>query len=394
MGSSWLLLILTLLSSIGDTIFLVGLPMHLYKSSGNTFVSTTYVSILIYLTVFICRKYIIKIQSEKKPIDIVIGGELAMGALEVLVLVIYFYFQSDWVLILSVIPLALLYNLYAVPKFFDLQDYFHRGELVKFTALLSFFRESGIFIGVLIAGFLIEKYSIFEVLIADAFSFILFGISILLYKLYFRDDKYKQDKISKEVNVDKSKYYEMDLKTFMIISSIVGFFLSWQQSSLIPVVNNSYGIPLDEVSMLRTVFGAIGLSFGLYLINKKINIQKMWCILTLSVPAFVFTTFFLGSYVMIITMLIAMGLLKAFSDAGKKACYMQYKANNKYPSIASVQWTTESLFKLTLIPLAYFIDVFAKGQSYTLIVYFLLLFFVACIVGYLNYEFIKKRHYS
>lgn len=391
MNSSIVLLVLTLLSSIGDTIFLVGLPLHLYKTTNQSFASTTLISILIYLTVFLFGRLIIKINSQKNPLEIVAFGEISMGVVELITLVIYFVTKSELVLILAVVPLALIYNLYAVPKFFEIQDFFHKGEVVKFTSLISFFREAGVFLGVIIGSFLIQYHSIFEVLLVDAASFILYGVILLMYRNNTLDRKSFEQTKTKTIEDTKGI---SSLRHFLIVSSISGFFLAWQQSSSIPVVNHSFHLPFDQISIFRTIAGLIGLALGVIIINLNFDISKIWKNTACMVLVFIFGSYFVNSYVVVFTLFLVFGLLKSTTDAAKKSYYLNCKAQDMYPNLAAVQWTVESLSKISLIPLALAMDAFAKGTEYTLLIYIVSLFISGALTGMLNHVFIKKKYYQ
>ncbi|MGE3611033.1 MAG: MFS transporter [Bacteriovoracaceae bacterium] len=390
MNSSMLLLLLTFISSIGDTIFLVGLPLHLYKSSDQSFTSTTIISILIYLTVFIFSKVIIKIHSIGNPIKTVAWGEITMGMIEILTLLIYNHQNSNVVLIISIIPLALVYNLYAVPKFYELQDYFCNGEVTKYTALMSFFREAGVFTGITAASFIIEYYSIKEALILDSISFLFYGIILLAYKSKSKNSHLKNQQTKPN---SASNFEDLSLKNFLIISSISSFFLAWQQSSSIPVINNSFNISFDSIGLMRVIFGVTGLGIGILILNLNYSIKKFWIHTTLAVLIIVLISYLFDNYIIAVTVFVILGTLKSSNDAARKSYYVNCLNKGIYPKLASIQWTVESLTKMSLIPLAFVMDSFFKGNRYTLLIYLGFLLVCGALTGLLNYEYIRKKHY-
>ena len=315
-----------------------------------------------------------------------------MGVIEIFVLLIYLGTNSNTLLLISVIPLALVYNLYAVPKFFEIQDYFHKGELVRFTSLMSVTRETGVYIGIITAGFLIENYSIKEVLIVDIFSFIFYGLIVFIVKNKLKKQHSENSKVNSEY--DNEKKYCLPLRNFLVTSLLTGFLLAWQQSSSIPAINNSFGIDLDTASYFRAIFGVAGLLIGLLIVSKINNIEKLWSVLPVIFLPLFLVLYYISPYAVMFILFSFLGLLKSVSDAAKKSVYISYKSNNIYPGIASIQWTTESFWKIALVPLALVIDKFFQGTQHTLIIYIVLLIVLSVLSGIGNSFYIRKKYYD
>ncbi len=393
MNNSKFLLFFTFISSIGDTLFLVGLPVYFYKSGDGNLLHATFVSIFINLIVFISRKFIIKLHTTSSYIKVVAYGEIIMGVTELIILILFNTFNQKWILLVGIIPLALLYNIYAVPKFYHIQDSFETRNIIRYTSMLSFFREFGMFSGILIVGFLMEHYTINEIIIVDAMTFIIYGLFILL-------SKKKQDtesSSSKGNQVLKRKGDEdpdlrLSMRQFFITSSFVACFFSWGQSSAVSVINNWISLPYDQITFVQFISGGVGVTLGfkfVTIINKK-NMLRFWSIFSyVGVLLTIITSYSMQS-LSIIILFFTLGFLKAISDATKKLVYdWQISIGNEH-KVSSIQWTYEAFIKISLVPLAYIANLYYKNSGQLMALYLISLLLIATLFGYWNYEKNKR----
>jgi hypothetical protein len=111
-------LLLTFLSSFGDTLFLAGVPLYLYSKTNSVSYSFL-VPIVITITLLVVRTFAKKFQNYDS-LSLVGIGEFSMFAIEIGIIFIHYFLQSPWVIIIGLIPLAAVYNVYAAAKFMAL----------------------------------------------------------------------------------------------------------------------------------------------------------------------------------------------------------------------------------------------------------------------------------
>lgn len=182
------LLFLTAISSFGDVVFLTGVPLYLYRSSGGRLTETTYIMFLITLTVFLMKRYIIKI-NKKNPLLVIGWGEISMAGIELLLLGCYSVFHSKWIVVFGTVPLAALYNTYAPSKKYRIQEYFFENDLHFWTAIQSGFDRMGRLLGVACSGLLAEQQNLSFILLIDASSFLFFWWFLFGYLSFFYKTK-------------------------------------------------------------------------------------------------------------------------------------------------------------------------------------------------------------
>ncbi|MBI3535330.1 MAG: hypothetical protein HY072_07580 [Deltaproteobacteria bacterium] len=281
-------------ASIGDTVFLVGVPLYLFQSFHQSLLASTIVSFLITITVLFASKWIIKI-NEGNPLSLTAKGELTMGLIELSLLIIFKTIDSSpWVIIAGIIPLALTYNTYAASKFFRIQEYVFPKNILLLTTIQSAILRIGMLVGVGLAGVILTDFGLTGILVFDLSSFITAGV------VYLWLSRQKENKTL--VNVDKNQTTQKDTLNFTLTTKeiylclalvFVGLlFLSWEQAASIATSVTVTGIDIKLTSILRALAGGVGVLLATIIIHIKPN--WMFSSWKLGIFAVTFVVMFLG----------------------------------------------------------------------------------------------------
>ncbi len=84
------------------------------------------------------------------------AGELLMGVVGVIFLIAYVFYPSKYIILASVFPLAIIYNMYAPSKFLYIQKYFFEKNEFKYTAWQSSINTAEFLVGVMSSGYLLR----------------------------------------------------------------------------------------------------------------------------------------------------------------------------------------------------------------------------------------------
>ncbi|MBI2519037.1 MAG: hypothetical protein HYV97_01410 [Bdellovibrio sp.] len=353
-GDAKIFLALSLLSRFGDTVFLVGLPIHLYKLGGNSILSSTYVNLLITLTILTAHKLVLKVNA-KNPLFVAGAGELVMFFIElVLLAVISITGESQTLILLFVIPLALTYNLYAPAKFFQLQDYFFVNKPFFFTTLQSILSSIGVILGILASGYIEHHFGLTGLLWVDALSFLAFGIPMLMY--YYR--KLEPVVTVHGIESPAAILSKGQIKFLICLLTASSLFLSWETASLLSVSAKSFGMQLTTLGFMRSVWGAIGLLIGLWLSAQtaRIAISSWAFCLILLVPLTIgFSS--LNPALTLPIFFMAIGVISSLAISIQRLVFRSLDESSAvFSKLNSMQWIYESALAIFITPIGYLSD--------------------------------------
>lgn len=354
-------ILLSFLSSFGDSVFLSGVPLYLYKSGGNSIFDTTLVTVAITLTVIVARKPIARINSQH-PLLVTGVGELLMGLVELMLLAAYIIYSSKWLIVLGVIPLALIYNSYGAAKFYRIQDYVFGDDSHFYVSLQSAANRIGMLMGVAASGWLVTRSGVKSILLVDSASFLFYGI-IVIY--LFSRSRVSKPELSKSNSIKTfaqksligiSRNYISYGLVFMFVA---GLFTTWEQASSVAIVSKLSTLPLDQVSRSRAILSGVGILAGLvsarffprmlystWLVSILILTIGVSLLAGASLPIVTVILFFAGGLLASITVPVQRELfsLAGGSEEGKSALaatYWIYGAGLKL-MIAPITWIAES----------------------------------------------------
>lgn len=378
-------LFLSFLSQMGDCIFLSGIPLYLYKESGSL-LETSYVTIVITICVFLFKKYIKK-SLDKNPLKVTGIGELSMGIVETVFLILFIFLESKYIIMISVFPLAIIYNIYAPSKFLYIQKYFFKSKEFQLTTIQSVVNKTGVFAGVIISGYLVENGGVKLILLADIFTFLIYGISMLIfYRLL--DDEVNDDekKVSSEQESmmdwgSRSKpVYVIALFVFTLIATV-------EQASMISILSRFLNVGLDYASYIKSIMTFIGLLVGTFLSFKFFKrVFNIWIacfvlILTLSL--------FLDKVNFIYVILVLIGVIGSLSIPIQKDFYKGLSLSGKDDKkFAANIWVLQSFERLSVAPIMIILEKLNLYELNEISFMFVLVFLVGISYGtgiYCNY---------
>ena len=350
-------ILMSFLSSFGDTLFLTGLPLYFYKESGGSVLQTTYVSIAITISVLLTRKWIIHF-NKKHPLLITAYGEIAMAGIEAIVLVAYLIFKSKWIVLAGVFPLAVTYNFYAPAKFLKLQDYFFKTDVFYLTAWQSAANRFGILTAIFVSGWIVIHWGIEGILIIDGLTFLIFGLMVLWgYRVFpTRTEAAVLPDLPNSVATENI-IPPSALAFSLILISVGTLFTSWEVASSIAISSKVSSFGVDKMGAMRAIVGGLGVIVGL-LISRY---AKQWSfhiwtfslfILTLGlsvVGAFgneaIYVLFFFGGILACINLPVERGIYERVKLQGGDDTFF-----------ISGQWIYNAALSLCLIPIGYLSD--------------------------------------
>ena len=349
-------ILLSFLSSFGDTLFLTGLPIYFYKVSGGSILETTYVSIAITITVLLTRKWIISF-NKKHPLLITAYGELTMAAIEAVILVAYFFCHSKWIVLAGVFPLAMTYNFYAPAKFFKLQDYFFKSDVFYLTAWQSAANRFGVLAAIFVSGWVVLHWGLNGILIIDGLTFLFFGAMVLWgYRLF--PERVEAAVVSEDSGKADANIIPKGALGFgLVLIAVSTLFASWEIASSIAVSSKITFMDVDKIGVLRAIIGGLGVFAGLFISRHA---QKF------SFPIWVFTLFILTFGLLVTGHFGSEAIYVLFFFGGVLACiglpvqrgiYERVKLQGGDDTlVTSGQWIYNAALSLSLIPIGYFSD--------------------------------------
>lgn len=361
---SILYLFLSFFSALGDTVFLFGVPLYLFQLGNGQLTYAALVPFTIIATIVIFKKFIFAI-NHLNPIKLVGLGEVAIGVLEILILItLDVVDRNEIVLVVGLIPLALIYNLYSASKRLKIQDYFFKKNRVVLNGLHSTSDRVGRILGVFVAGYLLANTGIKGILIFDAISFFTFGGFMLLY--YRHGDRNPAQVTlgtsDEEVSViPTNRNYEICLFVGLIALNLAA---SWENSSLLPAVQKISQIPIAKLSGVKALSAALGMILGLGVIKLKptaissvavalVIFYSLLCIVGLS-PYMFFIVSSVGFGMLgILLVTIQRGFIKKTSSEGRS-----------FSEVATRFWYLQVLTSLTVLPLNFGLDRFNFAEPY------------------------------
>jgi hypothetical protein len=347
--------ILSFLSTLGDTLFLAGVPLFFYSSAqSNAMIGTAYLPVIITLSIFAAKRFITK-SNQRDPVKLTAWCEIAMGIIELIILGIFLLSESKSVILFGIIPLAFIYNIYAPSKFFKLQSIFFQKNVFYWTTWQSAMNRLGVLTGVALSGYILVNHGIKSILIVDALTFLFYGSALLaLGKLVktqnLRDDE-KQE--PSKLVTDLPQFSKIQINYFMVLISLSTLFLVWERSSIVAITDQLNIFTIDTGSYYRAILGFAGVGTGLlvskYLLNKAINI---W--ITVLTSIFVFSSLgtLLGLEVIICIMFYLGGILATLSLPVQRHLYHSIKENGGDDSfVMTNHWVYNALISLSLFPI-------------------------------------------
>ncbi len=388
MLKSVVFILLCYLSSFGDAIFLSGIPVFFYQESGGSILETTYVSVAIIVTVIIARKWIVHF-NKKSPLLMTAVGEVLMGCIEIVLIVLYHFTHSKWVIIVGVFPLALVYNFYVPIKFFRLQDHFFPGDTFFLTSIQSAAFKIGTLSGIFISGFIVLSYGIYGVLVIDSLSFFLFGIAMYVAYRVLKVSSMKKNEAEKPKESPISLITNNVVLVVVFISiSMATLFTSWEQASAIAVASKITHFAVDKSSLMRAYIGAMGMLSSLFFVKifSRHNLY-LWFV-TLFVLAIVLTV--LGSvlpYFAVDLLFFFGGVLSVLVLPIQRSVYKALEVKNlNFAEVAAKHWIYNSALGLSLIPIGYFCDRITTPVFNDLQMSMMLVLFFGCVGGLVIYK--------
>ncbi len=348
-------LFLSVLSKFGDTVFLVGLPIHLYKLGGGSILSSTYLSLVITLTILGASKLVISVNA-KNPLLISGLGEVGMFLIEMLLLAsIKVFGESEFIVLIFIVPLALTYNLYASAKFFQLQDYFFTNRLFYWTTIQSVLSQLGLLLGIISASYLETFFGLTGLLVVDAVSFLAFGLPMIFY---YRKGLEPQEIASAS---DLSNSEKLDKRTAVLLIYLItgaSLFLSWETASALSTASSSFAYELTTLGFMRGVLGVGGLALGLLISRSSPRTSALvWTIsLVVGLPLTFCLTFWHAASALSL-LFFCTGLISALGVAIQRQVFYSLKTSSlEFSKLNSLQWIYESVLALLVTPIGYLCD--------------------------------------
>lgn len=385
-----LILISSFFGSIGDTVFLFGVPMYLFQTFNSSFFASSLISLAITITVLVARKYIVDI-NQNNPVLLTAIGESAMGLVELALLAFYsFVSPSPWTIIIGTIPLALIYNSYAASKFLRVQEHVFPNRVLFYSALQSGLVRVGSLLGVSIAGWLLLKYGLRSILLLDSMSFLISGLVLSLFikngsHRVTKNVEHSDDHSNVSANNPVISVNEQSTHQYLVLVFLSLVFLAWEQASALATISVISGKSLSECSIFRGIFGAVGVVASIALIHFRPQwMMKSW-VLALTI----LVTF--GGIFSFVSPLFAAGILLFFGSfigsiqtPVQRYIYSNAETLSLYSKpLPAQQMTLSSGLTITLPVLGLFLDRAMLGQAWILPVTFGFIIFIGIFGGYL-----------
>jgi MarR-like DNA-binding transcriptional regulator SgrR of sgrS sRNA len=259
-------ILLSFFSSVGDSVFLTGIPLFLFHSNGDSLVSANYVAAAIAVAVLATRGWSEKLP-HVTPLLTVGLGECAMAALELVIAGAYWATGEKWLVLVGVLPLAFIYNLYAPYKFFRIQDCVAKREVFQFSTWVAAAQRLGFLAGVAASGWLLTRHGAVGIILFDAASFATYGLATLW--IYHRS---RHAGAASSVPAQKSTStvapslrglrFGGTALALLTVASLLG---SWEQGNAIAVATQTLGESIDRMAAARATYSGVGIAAALIL---------------------------------------------------------------------------------------------------------------------------------
>lgn len=359
-------LFISFFSALGDTVFLFGVPLYLYQLGNNKLWYAALVPFTIILTIIIFKRFIFAV-NHLNPIKLVGVGELAIGLVEILILLLVDSVpRKELLLVLGLIPLALIYNIYSASKRLKVQDYFFKENRVVMNGWHSTCDRLGRVLGVFLAGFLLNNSGIKGILIFDALSFFVFGGFMLFYYRFGDREpaKVTTGPVDEEsIVIPNNRLIEMGLFIGLIALNLAA---SWENSSLLPAVQKVTRLSIETLSGVKAISAGVGMVIGLMILKLRPRIvgplisMIMALFVVLSVlgisPYIFFVIFSIGFGLLgILLVTLQRGFIKRISSEGKS-----------FSEVATRFWYLQVITSLIVLPLNFGLDHFDFASPYSI----------------------------
>ena len=386
MKKAILFIALSFLSSFGDSLFLFGVPLFLYKMSGQI-VETTYVPLIISLMILLTRPLIIK-ANKLNPLKVVGFGEILMGLVELVILLAFIKFESRWLVIAGVFPLAIIYNFFYTPKFYGLQDYFFDRQTFHFTAWQSAFIRAGYFLGIVLSGYLVTNYGLIEILAIDILSFLSFGIFIL----YFESKGIRPSKDEVQDNSQETALHPGLVTYSIIFATVSTLFLTWDNSTSISTASKLLKLNLDYSTYWKVGLGLMGLGTGV-LASKflKTKAFSIWIGTILVATLCTLVTYQLSKELSFAVIFFFERVIANLTIPIQRETYRQVElSGGDRKSVEANQFIFTAVFTLVLAPMIFLIENYPTGVLNTLQITSVSILLIGSLGGILIYRLLRK----
>lgn len=315
------------ISSFGDALFLTGVPLYLYEYGGKSVFFALLFSLVINLTVVLSKKLIIQL-NRKSAWSLVAAGELSMAAAEIMLLVAFFLFPSHFVLFPGIFILALIYNAYAAAKFYRLPQDFFQDNTPKQATIQSSFYRAGTLAGIIAAGPLYGLGGLPAIMIADILSFLTFGLFVLWTgkskSTPIQTDEPKSSHQDNNATTKSPNNQNQNLKKTLFYICFSSLILSWEQSALLPIINQTFGTPLSSASIERGIYGIIGVLLGVFIGRRSQHLSLSIWKTSLTVGlGFIFIFLFIESSLNRLLIFFVFGLIGSFAISSQRELQLQ-----------------------------------------------------------------------
>ena len=345
-------LFLSSLSYFGDTLFLFGIPLYLYKISGEV-TETTYIGLAISLAILITRPLIVKANLHN-PLKIVAYGEILMAILELFLIVAFIVLGSRWVLIAGVFPLAIVYNFFYVAKNYKLQDYFFDKDSFYLTSLKSAFDKFGQFAGMILSGIFVVNYEIYYLIFIDLLSFLVFGLFILsFYKKDIKTGNAHREELEKISGVSPKVIF-----ISMVMAVMASYFMMWDRGTSTSIASKLLGLNLDIVIYFKVLTGGAGLLLGVFFSKYfRKSILYIWLSSILIATVGGLLTYGEGGSIAFFLIFFSGGILTSLTTPILRDSYLQIELNGgNRAKVEANQFVYTSLFTISLTPMTYLLE--------------------------------------
>jgi hypothetical protein len=358
-------LLLTFLSSFGDTLFLAGIPLYLFNRTSSVSFSLL-VPVVITITLLLVRPYLKKVQSGNQ-VMLVAKGELAMFAVEAAMILAHSVLQSPWVIIAGLVPLAAIYNSYAGAKFMTLPNYFERAPHATFSAAHSWCLRVGALVGALASGFLISEFGAMGLLLGDSISFLLMGGFLLLAMRIWKKDFAIGDGKALEIVSQKSpanfniKFAQRLPKLLLSLIVFGAVTLTWERSTSAAFLSVLPGYSIESAGFQRAVWNFTGLMTGFILLSAFSRYQMIaWSISIFAVLLLGTLSFALSPFLSFPMMCFAAGFLGVLQVPSIRSAFKLLTETHGYEENFSHSfWPISSALGILLLPVGLLTDFFS-----------------------------------
>jgi hypothetical protein len=356
-GSPVLFLSMFFLSSVGDALFLSGIPLFLFVESGGRLSSLTLLSVIISVTIVVGRKVIFKI-NQSEPLLTTAYGEWVMASIEVLLLGFWLLTGSVWVIAIALVPLAMTYNAYAPAKFLRLQDYFYSDQQRTWlTSVQSSLDKIGLLVGMAISGWIVSVAGIVGILVLDAITFSAFGL--YAYWASKHEEEEATNKLASDAGKSESVSEEADslkrlaplLLPFVVVITVI---IAWDETISIGILQKDHPHQaLATLTFLKATLGVAGMIAGTLLARCYPKyLYWLWfsippvvgSLLLMSFDLKFLVVFFLAGIIGSTIVVIEREIIAATSDAQSRG------------KRASQLWIASSVAKISIPALALILD--------------------------------------